>query len=254
MPARAGLRLLQLGWNGRPDPAVADHRPVAVRNVPPFDDLHAVDLLWTVDDLVQQQRLLPGELRPLLALMNTRAVITATDDDDALSGALAPESRGPRARDAGWTPATGTQLWAGQTFLRAPNTARRSPAPSAGSALRPPRAGDRQDRAGCGAHDRRRIRRGDRRHRLAARAPDGVPLFYAGDESAATIRRPAAAGAEVFITDSNRRRVFVASRMLQNYGWTVLGSRRVRLRRGAARIRSRPWERRPDRRGVRGRS
>ena len=50
------------------------------------------------------------------------------------------------------------------------------------------------------------------------------PLFYAGDVSPASIRAQAQTGADVFITDSNRRRVFVASRVLQNYGWTVPAS------------------------------
>ena len=77
-------------WGGTVDPLLPalTRRPVAVRNTPPYDDLHAVDFLWTVDDLVQQQRLIPGQLPPLLDLMSARAVITATDDDRAVSGAM----------------------------------------------------------------------------------------------------------------------------------------------------------------------
>ena len=56
----------------------------------PYSDLHAVDLLTTVDDLVQQRRLVPGELRPLLNLMGVGAVITGADDDISRSGAIAP--------------------------------------------------------------------------------------------------------------------------------------------------------------------
>ena len=43
-------------WGGTVDPilpALTD-RPVAIRNVPPYDDLHAVDMLWTTDNLVNQ--------------------------------------------------------------------------------------------------------------------------------------------------------------------------------------------------------
>jgi hypothetical protein len=47
------------------------------------------------------------------------------------------------------------------------------------------------------------------------------PLLYAGDLSVDSIRRAAAAGGEVVITDSNRRRAFVASRPRQSYGWTL---------------------------------
>ena len=47
-------------------------KPVAVRYETPYSDLHAVDLLTTIDDLVQQNRLVPGELSPLLRLMGAR--------------------------------------------------------------------------------------------------------------------------------------------------------------------------------------
>ncbi len=58
-------------WGGTLDAILPrlTSRPVAVRYETPYSDLHAVDLLTTVDDLVQQRRLVPGQLRPLLALM-----------------------------------------------------------------------------------------------------------------------------------------------------------------------------------------
>ncbi len=42
-------------WGGTVDPILPSltSRPVAIRNVPPYDDLHAVDMLWTTDNLVQ---------------------------------------------------------------------------------------------------------------------------------------------------------------------------------------------------------
>ncbi len=210
-------------WGGTVDPILPSltTRPVAVRNVPPFDDLHAVDLLWTVDDLVQQQRLLPGELRPLLSLMSARAVITATDDDDALSGALAPN---PAARELATQPGfqrPSRSYGPVRTFPGAQDTAdgplrlpqvRRYDLPAPGIVrIEPAATPTIVDGSAEGVADIAAL------HELRP----GDPLFYAADESAATIRRQAAAGAEVFITDSNRRRVFVASRMLQNYGWTV---------------------------------
>ena len=48
-------------------------RTVAVRTEVPYADLHATDLLLTIDDLVHQRRLLPGELAPLLSLIGARA-------------------------------------------------------------------------------------------------------------------------------------------------------------------------------------
>ncbi|HEY2636873.1 MAG TPA: alpha-(1-_3)-arabinofuranosyltransferase family protein, partial [Solirubrobacteraceae bacterium] len=65
-------------------------KPVAVRYETPYSDLHAVDALSTVDNLVQQRRLVPGELRPLLQLLGVRAVVSGTDDDISRSGALDP--------------------------------------------------------------------------------------------------------------------------------------------------------------------
>ena len=41
-------------------------RPVAVRYETPYSDPQATDLLWTVDRLVSQRRLVPGQLPPLL--------------------------------------------------------------------------------------------------------------------------------------------------------------------------------------------
>ena len=64
--------------------------------------------------------------------------------------------------------------------------------------------------------------------------PAPQPLFYAGDEPAAVVRRQAVAGADVFITDSNRRRVFVASRIRQNARRDQAGRRAVQRRCRAA--------------------
>ena len=55
-------------WGGTLDAILPrlTSKPVAVRYETPYADLHSVDMLDTIDDLVQQQRLLPGELQPLL--------------------------------------------------------------------------------------------------------------------------------------------------------------------------------------------
>ena len=81
-------------WGGTLDAILPrlTSKPVAVRYETPYSDLHAVDLLTTVDDLVQQNRLVPGELTPLLRLIGARAVITGADDDISRSGALDPAS------------------------------------------------------------------------------------------------------------------------------------------------------------------
>ncbi len=78
-------------WGGTVDAILPrlTKRPVVVRYETPYSDPHASDLLTTVDGLVQQRRLLPGQLQPLLRLMGVRAVLTGADDDISRSGALA---------------------------------------------------------------------------------------------------------------------------------------------------------------------
>src|SRR5919106_265216 len=77
-------------WGGTTDAILArlTDRPVAVRYETPYSDPRANDLLWTIDRLVQQRRLLPGQLEPLLRLMGARAVVTGSDDDVSRSGAV----------------------------------------------------------------------------------------------------------------------------------------------------------------------
>ncbi len=210
------------GWGGTVDPILPalTSRPVAIRNVPPFDDLHAVDLLWTVDDLVQQQRLLPGQLAPLLNLMSVRSVLSGTDDNTALSGAVAPAAAARElATQPGFTWPT-RSYGPVRRFPAAAETAeppvslpevRRYDVPAPGLVRVEPRApASVVDGSADGVAD------------LAALGalPRSRPLLYAGDLSAAALRQQASSGAQVFITDSNRRRVFVASRMLQNVGAT----------------------------------
>jgi hypothetical protein len=210
-------------WGGTVDPILTatTTRPVAIRNVPPYDDLHAVDFLWTVDDLAQQQRLLSGQLGPLLDLMSARAVITATDDNDALSGALAPE---PAARELSAQAGLGRparSFGPVRSFRSPPQTAdpatqlppvRLYDTPARGLVrIEPAGPSTVVDGSAEGIAD------------VAAlgELPKNEPLFYAGDESAAQLRSQARAGGDVFITDSNRRRAFVASRVGQDAAWTI---------------------------------
>ncbi|MFL5338152.1 MAG: alpha-(1-_3)-arabinofuranosyltransferase family protein, partial [Geminicoccaceae bacterium] len=81
-------------WGGTQDAILPrlTSRPVAVRYETPYSDLHSVDLLTTVDDLVQQRRLVPGQLLPLLRLMGVGSVITGSDDDISRSGAIDPQA------------------------------------------------------------------------------------------------------------------------------------------------------------------
>jgi arabinofuranan 3-O-arabinosyltransferase len=214
-------------WGGTVDPILPalTERPVAIRNVPPYDDLHAVDLLWTTDNLVHQHRLLPAELPPLLDLLSARAVVTGSDDDVNRSG--------------GMPPAEAARELAGQPGLERPARAYgtprtfAAPADTLDSPVRLPEVRRYDVRSARGLV------------RIEPQAPatvvDGAaagvgdlasfgglprerPLLYAGDLDSGAIQRAAAAGGEVVVTDSNRRRAFVASRPRQSYGWTLPAS------------------------------
>src|SRR4051794_2367675 len=108
-----GQLFAHYAWGGTVDPILPalTGKPVAVRTVVPFADLRAVDLQWTTDALVAQQRALPGQLRPLLALQSVGAVVSGADDDRSRSGALgaaeaarALAAQGLRAPDRAWGP------------------------------------------------------------------------------------------------------------------------------------------------------
>ena len=207
-------------WGGTYDPilpALTD-RPVATRFIVPFADLRAVDLQWTTDALVSQQRALPGQLRPLLDLMGVGAVVQGADDDRARSGAV-PASSAARALGGLGAPARAygpprTVPGAAGTLeaaARLPQV-RRWNVPTGGMVRVLPRDGATvvdgsapaiADLAAFGAL------RTDR------------ALHYAADLDEAALRAQAARGASFVISDSNRRRVFVAARLRGNTGWTV---------------------------------
>jgi arabinofuranan 3-O-arabinosyltransferase len=214
-------------WGGTVDPILPalTKRPVAVRNVPPYDDLHAVDLLWTTDNLVHQQRLLPGELPPLLDLLAARSVVVGSDDDVNRSGGMPPAEAARELRGQPGFARPVRSYGPSSTFappsdtldapLRLPEV-RRYDVPAGRGLVRiePADPATVVDGAASGVADLATLG-GLRR---------GTPLLYAGDLSPAAIRRAAVAGGPVVITDSNRRRAFVASRPRQSYGWTLPAS------------------------------
>lgn len=210
-------------WGGTLDAILPrlTSRPVAVRYETPYSDLHAVDLMTTVDDLVQQNRMVPGELSPLLALMGVGAVVTGTDDDISRSGAL--------------DPAAAAQVLAGQG-LRVParsyGPVRRLPAAAGdlgpGMALPQVRRYDISGSRGIvhvDAVSSPTVVDGSAQS-LADMAAFGVlpaarPILYAGDQSPAQLRALAAGGADLVVGDSNRRQEFLPESTQQNLGVTL---------------------------------
>jgi len=210
-------------WGGTVDavlPALTD-RPVAARFIVPFADLHAIDAHWTVDALVGQRRLLPGQLPPLLSLLGARAVVSGSDDDQRRSFAPPPgeaatalAQQGLARPDRAYGPVTRHPRAPGEPAgpVALPQVRRYDLPPGRAIVRVEPLApgvivdGSAEALAGLAA--------------LGA-LPADRPLHYAGDRSAAELRREAAAGAEIVISDSNRRRVFVPSRLEQNAGPTL---------------------------------
>ncbi len=197
-------------------PALADH-PVATRSIVPYADLRSVEVQWAVDDLVSQERAVPGQLRPLLDLMGVRDVLLAADGDRSRSGEL------------GATDAAAVLAGQGLRFAPVGEGSRRRVAPA------PRRLAAPVELPALGAT---RVPTGGI-VRVLPRGPltvaDGGaaaltglaafgaldpsrPLAYAPDLSRAAVRRAAGDGAAFVIADGNRRQAFVASRLRGNRG------------------------------------
>ncbi len=233
-------------WGGTVDAILPrlTKRLVAVRYETPYSDLHADDLLLTIDSLVQQNRLYPGQLRPLLNLIGAGAVVSATDDDTSRSGAV--------------DPAVAALALSGQGLGAAENFGRLAPVPAAAGDIDPTRLlpevrqynlspgrgivhvdqgaptvvdGSASGLAELAAFDA-----------LPARAP----IFYAGDMTANAIDRAAASGGNVVITDSNRRQFILPQYTQQNVGAVLEVLGRHHAHRGGHRSVSQSGFRRPD--------
>ena len=215
-------------WGGTVDPILPalSTRPVAERAEVPYSDLRATTLLWTIDALVHQQRLLPGQLPPLLSLIGVRSVVTGTDDDLARSDAPAPadaaaqlaaqpgfarpaRSYGPLTRFAPSAP--GPQVALPQV--------RRYDLPSARGLVRvEPRAqpvvvdGSAPALAGLAAF---------------GALPTDQALLYSADLNPAQLRAELHDGGQLVVSDSNRRQAFVTGSLEQNAGPVLTPSQNV---------------------------
>jgi hypothetical protein len=210
-------------WGGTLDAILPrlTSRPVAVRYETPYSDLHAVDLLTTVDDLVQQRRLVPGQLKPLLSLLGVGAVVTGADDDISRSGAIDPAAAaGVLSEQLGSKPSTSygsvTRLPAAAGDISGavslPEVRRYDTSGGRGLVhVDPLGPATVVDGGAQGVGDLAAF------GGLSAKAP----IFYAGDLSTSALRAQAARGAQIVITDSNRRREFLPQSTQQNLGPTL---------------------------------
>ena len=211
-------------WGATVDPIlpVLAEEPVSSRTAVPYADLHAVDLLWTVDSLVQQERAVPGQLEPLLGWMGIGTVVTGTDDVVERSGAVAPAEAARALAIGGLGEASADASYGPERLFFAD--------PGSATPVTPLRQVRRHDIAGSGFV------------RLQSREPDllvdgsaealaalaafgalrpGTAVSYAGDHSGDELAGAAVAARELVISDSNRRRVVSPSRPRQGSGRTL---------------------------------
>ncbi len=210
-------------WGGTIDPilpALTDH-PVTTRWIVPFSDRRATELQWTVDGLITQERLKPGQLPPLLDLLGVGDLVVAADGDRSRSGEAPVGDVIRDLRDQGVLTA-GTRRYGPSVVgasgaghltrdLRVPEITRSElrtggivrVLPQAGSVVVDGGASGIAALAAFGALD------------------PGRALSYAPDLGSAGIRAAASPGATVVISDGNRRRAFLASRSRGQVGPTL---------------------------------
>jgi arabinofuranan 3-O-arabinosyltransferase len=210
-------------WGGTVDailPRVTD-RPVAIRYETPYSDAHANDLLWTVDRLVQQRRLVPGQLLPLLKLMGAGAVVSGSDDDISRSGSVEPAAGAAALAGQGLSRPSRSY---GPTRTVPPPRGELGPTPALPQVRRYDLPAGRGI-VGVAPTSPATIVDGGAEGLAGLAAfgalPEHRPILYAGDLSSDELRRHAARGADIIVSDSNRRRRFIAEYTRQNLGATL---------------------------------
>jgi hypothetical protein len=192
-------------WGGTVDPllpALTD-RPVTQRGLVPFADLRAVDTLQAVDSLLQQEKLVPGQLEPLLALLGVRALVLDRDGDPARTGAVRAERVEAQLRERAGLPEPDADHGALARFDVDAGPGIVQVLPDGPETIVDGSAPTLMGLAALGGLDPAR------------------PLFYAADRAPAQLRAAAEAGAELVIGDSNRHRVGVPAQTRQEAGPTV---------------------------------
>jgi hypothetical protein len=223
-------------WGGTVDavlPPLTDH-PVTTRWIVPFADLRSTELQFTVDGLVNQERLRPGQLRPLLDLMGVGDVLVAADGDRSRSGEMPAGDAARELAGAGGLGTGGTVY--GETVGAAPGAGRiegvrrvpmlrRVEVPTGGIVRVLPRAGETVVDGAGGALAGLAAYGALDPEKAYVYAPDlaGVSTGEAGGAgaSAGKLRDAARDGAAFVVSDTNRRRAFVAARLKGEVGATL---------------------------------
>jgi arabinofuranan 3-O-arabinosyltransferase len=197
-------------------------RPVLIRQATLYADPRSSQLQTAVDDLVQQARLVPGQLRALLDLMAVGEVVVPTDGVRGQSGEPDPATAA-RALNSDFPPKAATATY-GATRRYVP-VAGRGGSPVSLPDIRTYRLSGGpgivrvQPTVGSTVMD------GDAEGLTELAAVHGLdtarPLFYAGDLKAPGLRDQVRSGATLVFTDSNRRRFVAGSLTTQNKSATL---------------------------------
>jgi arabinofuranan 3-O-arabinosyltransferase len=198
-------------------------RRLTIREIDRFSDARSSQLETTIDDLVQQDRLVPGQLQPLLGLLGVGSVLVPNDGYLPGNGALDPADVAHALRDQPMFDTPAKSYGAPRIYLPMPGrdgTAVTLPAirrytvpgPSPGVVRVHPLAGTTVlDGDGSG---------------IAELAADGMlnpanAVIYAGDTSRRLLTQLVGAGARLVFSDSNRRRIVSPSSVRDDVGPTL---------------------------------
>lgn len=209
-------------WGGTMDPVGPPlrHEPVAIRELVPYADSRSAFLQIAIDDLVQQDRLVPNQLGPLLKLTGVHQLLVARDGRLRRDGAVAPvAAQAALSEQDGLAP----ERDYGPRRLQAAIPGRGYPPERLAEISRRAAPGDALGvRLAAGPPA---ILEGDAEG-VTELAADGLlngrrPLVLAGDVDRAELGRLTAAGAPILLTDSARRRIFISPRTQGNRGPTL---------------------------------
>ena len=213
-------------WGATGDSSIAPYltpRRVTIREIARFSDLHSSQLQTTIDDLVGQDRLVPGQLQPLLELLGVGAVLVPTDGNLGGDGSRDPADVANALRDQRPFKTPAQSYGESRTYTPAPGRdggpvslpdIRRYALPSTSPGVvrvSPVANTTILDGDGSGITELAAEHMLDPRH----------ALVYAGDVNRRTISQLVASGAQLAFTDSNRRQILAASSLTANVGPTL---------------------------------
>lgn len=211
---------------GETDDSVAPFltpRRVTVRELARFADPHSSQLQTTIDDLVQQGRLVPGQLQPLLELLGVGAVLHQADSNPAGSGSVDPADAWSALQ--GQPPFQHPAQSYGPSRLYTPMPGRDGPAVSLPAIRRIalPKTSPGVVRVQPQANTTVLDGDGTGIAELAAEhmLDPSRAVVYAGDLRARRIRQLVASGARLVFTDSNRLQILASSSVSANLGPTL---------------------------------